>query len=126
MSPNVPSDLFFLDNTQAVQKTHLISFAPLLPLFTNELDIPEFFQYNKEKYESHKSKRGQWRNSSHFDTCNALEQIYNFTSQKKKLTQKLILSLITAQYRIKNDVQKSKMVLRNFVDSSRSLVQVAR
>ncbi|CAG8652529.1 22879_t:CDS:2 [Gigaspora margarita] len=50
----MPSDMFCLNNSQAVGETQLPSSAPLLPPFTDESDIPKFFQYSKEKYESQK------------------------------------------------------------------------
>ncbi|CAG8835505.1 6606_t:CDS:1, partial [Gigaspora margarita] len=61
---NVPSDMFCLDNSQAVGETQLPSSAPLLPPFTDELDIPEFFQCSKEKYENQKMGCGRWRKTS--------------------------------------------------------------
>ncbi|KAF0416520.1 HLH-domain-containing protein [Gigaspora margarita] len=82
LPPNVPLNMFSLDTTQATQATQvsqLLSPAPSSPLSileyrdsptADELDIPEFFQYSKEKYESQKMGCGRRRKSSrdeHFD-----------------------------------------------------------
>ncbi|CAG8703926.1 16836_t:CDS:2, partial [Acaulospora morrowiae] len=80
MPPNVPLNMFSMDNTQATQVSQIISPAPSSPLSileyrdsptADELDIPEFFQYSKEKYESQKIGCRRRRKSSrddHFDT----------------------------------------------------------
>ncbi|CAG8833269.1 32639_t:CDS:2 [Gigaspora margarita] len=62
--------MFCLDNSQAVGETQLHLSAPLLPPFTDESDIPEFFQCSKEKYESQKMGCGRWRKTSRDELFN--------------------------------------------------------
>ncbi|CAG8681708.1 8593_t:CDS:2, partial [Ambispora leptoticha] len=76
MPLSVPLNMFSLENTRATQATQvsqLLSPAPssLLSILeycdthtADELNIPEFFQYSKEKYESQKMGCGRWRKSS--------------------------------------------------------------
>ncbi|CAG8491929.1 16806_t:CDS:2 [Acaulospora colombiana] len=80
MPPNVPLNMFSMDNSQATQVSQIISPAPSSPLSileyrdsptADELDIPEFFQYSKEKYESQKigcRRRRKTTRDDHFDT----------------------------------------------------------
>lgn len=71
--PTIPLNMFPMDNAQASQVSQIISPAPSSPLeyrdspTADELDIPEFFQYSKEKYESQKIGCKRRRKSSRED-----------------------------------------------------------
>ncbi|CAG8436895.1 11712_t:CDS:2 [Diversispora eburnea] len=70
---NLPLNMFTMDHSQASQVSQIISPAPSSPLeyrdspTADELDIPEFFQYSKEKYESQKIGCKRRRKSSRED-----------------------------------------------------------
>ncbi|CAG8560928.1 12863_t:CDS:2 [Gigaspora margarita] len=80
---NMHSDMFCLDNLQAVGKTQLHSSAPLLLPFIDKSDILEFCRYSKEKYKSQKIGCRKTSRDEPFDNSSLDGDYDNDTSRCK-------------------------------------------
>lgn len=80
MNPTLSLNMYSIDNSQPSQVSQIISpsHSPSSPLSlleyrdsptADELDVPEFFQYSKEKYESAKSGCKRRRKSTRDEQC---------------------------------------------------------